>query len=138
MMRHILHAAVAYFAVVFAAGFLLGVLRTLVLVPRLGELAAVLLELPVILGFAWLACAPILRHWPLRPAAALTMGVVAFLLLMVAEAGLSMLLAGRSLGDHLGLYSLLPQQVGLAGQLVFAVVPWVRVRVGGDQGLGRD
>jgi hypothetical protein len=26
----------------------------------------------------------------------------------------------------------------LAGQLVFAVVPWVRVRVGGDQGLGRD
>ncbi len=40
-----------------------GVLRTrvLVLVPLLGELAVVLLELPVILGRAWLACARVLR-----------------------------------------------------------------------------
>jgi hypothetical protein len=127
-MRHILHAAAAYFAAVFAAGFLLGVLRTLVLVPLLGELAAVLLELPVILGFAWLVCVRILRRWPMSAAAAAGMGLVAFLFLMVAEAGLSLLLAGRSLVEHLALYALLPQQVGLAGQLVFGLLPWVQGR----------
>ena len=60
-----------------------------------------------------------------------------FLLLMVAEAGLSMLLAGRSLVEHLALYALLPHQVGLAGQLVFAMVPWVQAR-GACAGGGRS
>ncbi len=118
----------AYFSAVFAAGFLLGVLRTLVLVPLLGELTAVLVELPLMLTIAWLVCTRILRRWPLSPRSALGMGAVAFLLLMAAEASLSTLLAGRSLAEHLALYSQLPHQVGLAGQLAFALVPWLQAR----------
>lgn len=117
-----------YFAAVFAAGFVLGVLRTLVLVPLLGELVAVLLELPVILTIAWLVCTRILRRWPLSPPSAVGMGAIAFLLLMGAEAGLSTLLAGRSLAEHLALYSQLPHQLGLAGQMTFAMFPWVQAR----------
>lgn len=45
-------AGVAYFAIVFALGFV----RTLVLVKHLGETASVLLELPFMLGASWLAC----------------------------------------------------------------------------------
>jgi hypothetical protein len=56
------------------------------------------------------------------------MGAIAFLLLMGAEAGLSTLLAGRSLAEHLALYSQVPHQVGLAGQLAFAFFPWIQVR----------
>ena len=117
-----------YVATVFAAGFVLGVLRTLVLVPLLGALWAVLFELPVILTIAWLVCARILRRWPLTPSAAARMGAVAFSLLMLVEASMSNLLAGRSLMEHLALYAELPHQLGLAGQLAFAVLPWIQAR----------
>ena len=127
MMRMLL-SGTAYFGAVFAAGFVLGVLRTLVLVPLLGELAAVLVELPLILTIAWRVCTRLLRRWPLSPRSALGMGGIAFLLLMAAEAGLSTLLAGRSLAEHLALYAQLPHLVGLAGQLAFALFPWIQVR----------
>ncbi len=127
-MKRILLNGTAYVAAVFAAGFVLGVLRTLVLVPLLGELAAVLVELPLILTIAWLVCTRILRRWPLSPPSALGMGAIAFLLLMGAEAGLSTLLAGRSLAEHLALYSQVAHQVGLGGQLAFALFPWIQAR----------
>ena len=127
-MQPVLLTGTVYVAAVFAAGFVLGVLRTLVLVPLLGELGAVLVELPVILSIAWLACRRILRRWPLPPPSALGMGAIAFLLLMGAEAGLSTLLAGRSRAEHLALYSQLLHQVGLAGQLAFSVFPWLQAR----------
>jgi hypothetical protein len=38
------------------------------------------------------------------------------------------LLAGHSLTQHLALYAQLPHQVGLAGQLAFAVIPWMQSR----------
>ena len=53
---------------------------------------------------------------------------LAIMLLMLAEAGLSTLLAGRSLAEHLSLYARLPNQVGLTGQLAFAVFPWMQAR----------
>lgn len=127
-MSLVLLTGTVYVTAVFAAGFVLGVLRTLVLVPLLGELGAVLVELPVILSIAWWVCERILRRWPLLPPAAAAMGAIAFLLLMLAEAGLSTLLAGRSLAEHLTLYAQLPHQVGLAGQLAFAALPWMQVR----------
>lgn len=127
-MMRTLCTGIAYVVAVFAAGFVLGVLRTLVLAPQLGELPAVLVELPLILTIAWLVCARILRRWPLSPPSALLMGAIAFLLLMGGEAGLSTLLAGRSLTEHLALSSQLPHQVGLAGQLAFALIPWIQAR----------
>ena len=39
-----------------------------------------------------------------------------------------MLLAGRSMAEHLALYSQLPHQLGLAGQMTFAMFPWVQAR----------
>ncbi len=116
----------AYVAAVFAAGFVLGVLRTLVLAPRLGELIAVLVELPLMLTIAWLVCKRILRRWPLSALAAVGMGAIAFLLLMGAEAALSTLLAGRTLAEHLALYTQWPHRAGLAGQLVFALFPAIQ------------
>jgi hypothetical protein len=125
-MKRMLLASTTYVATVFAVGFVLGVLRTLALVPLLGELGAVMVELPVILTVAWLVCARILRRWRLAPLPALGMGAIAFVMLMAAEAGLSTLLAGRSVAEHLALYSQLPQQLGLAGQMTFALFPWVQ------------
>ncbi len=122
----VLLAAATYFVLVFAAGFVLGVVRTLWLAPAVGPLAAVAIELPVILGVAWLACARVLRRWPLAPAQAAATGALAFALLLGAEAALSLLLAGRSLADHLALYAQAPNLLGLAGQIAFAALPWLR------------
>lgn len=48
-------AGCAYFALVFAAGFVLGTIRVLVLMQRMGERTAVALELQLILSLSWLA-----------------------------------------------------------------------------------
>jgi hypothetical protein len=45
----ILEAGLFYFAIVFAAGFMLGAIRTLWIVPRVGTRAAELAEAPIML-----------------------------------------------------------------------------------------
>jgi hypothetical protein len=55
-MRKSILAGVAYSGSVFAAGFALGVLRTVLVVAPVGETVAVALELPIILAIAWITC----------------------------------------------------------------------------------
>jgi len=121
-------AGVAYFAVVFAAGFVLGALRVLAIAPQVGETAAVLVELPIILTVSWLACGWIVRRFLSAPGAGalLTVGAVAFVLLMAAEAGLSVFAFGRSLGEHLDTDRTASGAIGLGGQVVFALLPLIR------------
>ena len=49
-----LKAGVTYFALVYAIGFLLGTVRVLLLMPLVGETAAVLLEAPLMLAVSWI------------------------------------------------------------------------------------
>ena len=130
-MRAVLAAAASYFGAVFALGFVLGVLRTLVLLPLTGPLVAVAIELPLMLGASWWMAGRLRRRWPLAPGAALAMGAIAFALLMAAETAIS-LASGRSLGGHLALYAEAAHQLGLAGQLAFALFPWWRARSAGS------
>lgn len=128
-----LKAGAAYFAVVFALGFALGVLRTLVLARHLGETASVLLELPFMLGASWIACGWALdrfavpRPWRHR----LAMGGVAFALLMSAELGVAMLALDRSPIEHARSYRSWPAGLGLTAQLAFAAFPLLRTKRGG-------
>lgn len=121
-------AGIVYFGVVFAAGFVLGTLRVLVVVPRLGEAAAVALEVPVMLAIAWIACGRIIAalrvpgDWPARA----TMGAVAFALLMAAETALAILAFGRSPAEHLASYREAAALLGLAGQVGFGLMPLLR------------
>jgi len=59
----ILKPALAYFLIVFGAGFVLGVFRTLVLVPRLGDRMAELLEMPVMLAVVFFAARFTVKKW---------------------------------------------------------------------------
>jgi hypothetical protein len=120
-----LRAGIAYFAVVFAAGFALGALRVTVVAPRIGEAGALWLELPVMLALSWVACVWLVRRNDVAVAFGprLAMGAVAFALLMAAEVGLSTLAFGRSLAQHLAAYRTANGQVGLAAQVAFAAFP---------------
>ncbi|MDP1700380.1 MAG: hypothetical protein Q8L53_05370 [Aestuariivirga sp.] len=118
-------AGVLYFAIVFAAGFLLGVLRVTVLMPRFGELPAVALELPVILLISWNVCRRLVAQFsvPAMASYRAAMGALAFGLLMLAELGLSVLVFGRSWPEYLAHYQTAPGLLGFAGQIIFALMP---------------
>ena len=122
-------AGVLYGIIVFLIGFILGAIRVLLVVPRLGETTAVIIEAPVILAASWFVC-----HWcvgrldvaatvPVRS----LMGMVAFLVLMSAEFGLGAVL-GRSLVDQVAAYGSLAGAIGLAAQMIFGAFPVIQVR----------
>ncbi len=126
----IVKAGAAYFAIVFAAGFVLGTLRTLFLAPRLGELFAVVLELPVMLAVSWVACGWVLVRFtvPSDTGPRLGMGGVAFGLLMLAELALSVGVFGRSVSEYADALATPHGLIGLGGQVIFGLLPWVRAR----------
>lgn len=126
--RIALLAGTACFAIVFAIGFLLGTVRTLWLVPRVGPVVAVSLELPVMLAASWQACRFCLRRYRVSAAAPsrLLMGGVALLLLLVAEFAISVSLVGLSATQHFAQYARPEHQLGLAAQLLFALMPWLQ------------
>lgn len=121
-------AGLAYFGVVFAAGFGLGVLRVLILMPGLGEGPAVVLELPFMLALSWVACGWLIARLDVRARLTdrLVMGGLAFATLLIAEIGVSAFAFGRSLAVHLSHYRELPALLGLVGQLAFAAFPVIR------------
>lgn len=122
-----LRLGLAYFLAVFAAGFALGTLRVLVVAPRLGETWAVLAELPLMLGLAWMVSRRLLRGGADSSERAI-MGLGALVLLLAAELGLGRLLSGASPAETARHWLSPPGALGLAGQGVFALLPLVRSR----------
>jgi uncharacterized membrane protein len=127
-MQNALMAGTIYFLLVFAAGFVFGTFRTLVIAPAVGELPAVILELPLMVAVSWAACGYVLRriYVPNLTHHRIAMGVFAFFLLVAAEVLVSTQLADRDLADHLALYGTLPVFIGLLGQVAFAMFPLFR------------
>ena len=127
-----LRAGLFYFMIVFASGFVLGALRVLAIAPRLGDIGAVAVELPLMLTLSWFVCAWIVRRQavPAEAAPRLVMGLAALGLVLVAESAVSVLAFGRSFGEHLDAYRAAAAQLGLAAQAAFAAFPllqaWLR------------
>lgn len=125
-------AGLAYWAVVFALGFVLGTIRVLWLAPLVGLMPATLIELPVMLAASWLAAGWLVRCFAImRGSEALVMGGLAFGLLMAAECALAVGLMGQTPAQWLADLRQPHALLGLAGQLVFALIPWWRVRGAG-------
>ncbi|MDH7975246.1 hypothetical protein QH494_23930 [Sphingomonas sp. AR_OL41] len=127
-MTRIIAAALAYFATVFGLRFLLGTLRVLFVIPRIGETAAVLLELPVMLTASWVAAGWCVRRFavPPRVAPRLAMGLLAFALVMVAELALAVILFGQSPAQHFASFRHFAGAAGLAAQIGYALFPALR------------
>lgn len=127
-MRKALIAGVVYFGAVFSLGFLMGVLRVLVMAPRVGETGAVLLELPVMLAASWLACGRLVRVFGIGAGTAdrAVMGASALFLLLVAETAAALVLFGRTPDEWLGSWRTTPALLGLASQVAFGLFPLFR------------
>jgi hypothetical protein len=124
-------AAASYWGMIFALGFVLGTLRVLWLAPLAGPVAATLIELPVMLAASWVAAGGMVRRFAITaPSEALAAGALAFALLLAAECVLAGALDGRTPGEWLAELGEPDALLGLAGQVVFALMPWWRVANG--------
>jgi hypothetical protein len=99
----ILRAGGSYFALVFGAGFLLGAIRVPLLVPRLGERVAELLEMPVMLAVIVASAGFVVRRFALPPARSvrLAVGLLALGLMLGAETLLVLVVQQRPLAEYI-------------------------------------
>jgi hypothetical protein len=95
-------AGAIYFAVVFGTGFILGPLRILWLVPRVGERTAELIETPIMLLVIVFAARWVARRFA-RPSTAfrlLGMGLVALSFLLFCEFTFVLYLRGLNIHEY--------------------------------------
>ena len=126
----ILKAGALYFAFVFGAGFVLGTIRTLWIVPRLGTRMAELMETPIMLVITILAARWTVRRLavPSTLPARLCMGCVALGLLLVAEFTLVLWLRGMSIREYFASRDPVAGTVYYVMLAVFAVMPLLVAR----------
>jgi len=119
-------AGATYFALAFGAGFLLALVRIPFLVPRFGERAAELMEMPVMGVVMFLAARWTIRRFGLAPDAGprLAMGAVALALLLAAEFGGVLALRGMTIAEYLATRDPVSGTVYDLMLLVFALLPW--------------
>jgi hypothetical protein len=95
-------AGALYFALVFAAGFVLGAVRIGWLVPRFGERIAELMEMPLMLGVIIVAAQWTVRQYALVGITShqLGIGCIALVLLLVTEVSVVLSLRGLSISEY--------------------------------------
>jgi hypothetical protein len=124
-----LKAALVYFALVFAAGFLLGLVRVPLLVPRLGVRFAELLEMPLMLLVIVCSARYVVRRYRLLTwLSRLLVGVIALSLLAAAELLFAALLQGQTPAQYVASRDPVSGAVYLAMLLLFAAMPAWRWR----------
>ena len=99
----ILKAGLLYFALVFGAGFVLGPIRILWVVPRFGTRIGELMEAPIMFAITIAAARWVVRRLavPSIPSRRLGMGGVALSLLLIGEFTLVLWLRGLSAREYL-------------------------------------
>lgn len=126
----IMKAGVLYFALVFGAGFVLGPIRILWVVPRFGTRIAELMEAPIMFVAIIAAARWIVRRLavPSTLSIRLGMGCVALGLLLVAEFTLVLWLRGLSISDYLASRDPVSGTVYYVMLGVFAIMPLLVAR----------
>jgi hypothetical protein len=118
--------AAVYFGIVFFVGFVLGTVRVLWLVPRLGVRVAELAELPLMLVAVYFGARWINRRFLVgRPASArLAAGVTALAILLLAEAALGRALRGLTLREAFLDRDPVSGTAYYLSLVAFALMPW--------------
>jgi len=132
---HTLKAGILYFILVFGAGFLLGPMRVLWLVPRVGVRTAELIESPIMFVVIFLAARWIVRRiTPIITAGQrLGIGVVALFLLVSVEIVLTPILWGVSFVDYLKGRDPIANTAFAIMLLLFALMPLLLARLSLDR-----
>jgi hypothetical protein len=121
----IVKQATLYFALVFGAGFILGPIRILLVIPRVGVRVAELIEAPIMLIVIIAASRWLVRRFP-EPSnwsSRLAAGFLSLALMLGAEFSLAHVLQGISVREYLASRDPVSGAVYYALLVVFAVLP---------------
>jgi hypothetical protein len=117
-------AGVAYFAVVFIVGGLLGPIREFILAPAFGATTGVLIEAPIMLAVMWLTAHALVARLPSPSVmSCLVLGCVGLTLVIVAEAWLTQMLRGMTFQQYVASFTPGRAVISLGLYVVFALVP---------------
>ncbi len=121
-----LKAAALYFAIVFGAGFVLGTVRVIGIVPRFGPRIAELIEAPLMLMVIILAANWVVRRvsLPATLPARLGAGLIALGLLLATEFTVVLKVRHLTISEYFDSRDPLATTVYIALLLVFAVMPF--------------
>jgi hypothetical protein len=126
-----LKSGALYFAFVFAVGFVLGAVRTIWIVPRIGARRAELMEMPIMLVVTIVAAGWTVRRLALPDelSVRLEMGSIAFAFMLVAEFGFVLWTRGLSIRNYLVTRDPVSGTVYYAMLVVFAIMPMLVTRI---------
>ena len=126
-MKLAIKAGISYFALVLGAGFLLGSVRVPLLVPRLGERMAELIEMPFMFVVILLSARFISQRFALPPGTSVRLGAgsIALGLLLSAEVMLAAVLQDQSVGEYIASRDPVSGSVYLAMLVLFALMPLI-------------
>lgn len=128
-MRKTIRAGLLYFAIVIGTGFLMGVVRVPLVVPRIGQRWAELAEMPIMAATIFLAAGYILKRFPeiQHQNRSLVAGFLALALAICAELGLALTLQHRPLADYFASRDKISGSVYLGMLVVFGLMPRLRL-----------
>ena len=124
-MKETFKAGALYFALVFAAGFALGAIRILWVVPRLGVRTAELMEAPIMFGVSILAARWVVRLVGISPLRSrrLAMGCSALGLMLVVEFTVVLWIRGMTIRGYFETRDPVSGTVYFLTLGAFAVIP---------------
>ena len=116
----------AYFSIVFAMGFALGVPRVLYLESHFGARWAELLEAPLMLVAIFFSARFVTRRYPAsRHLEHLVSGGLALLVLLLVEFAVVLNIRGLDIGQYLAERDPIAGVVYICMLMVFAIMPWL-------------
>jgi len=115
--------SLGYFGLVFAAGFVFGVIRTVYVTPRVGEQTAQIMEAPLLLLATVFAASLIARRSRLAGGDLLIVGATAALFVLCADVLVGVLLRQMSIVDVLLHRDFVTAAVYYSLVIAFAVMP---------------
>ncbi len=129
-MSRALQAGLVFFVLLFGLGFLLGSLRLLLVQHGFGRNLLVLIELPIMLAYAWWVTGWAVRRFavPTARGARLIMGGVMFTLLRLSEMLLGAMLMGISTSAQLALIFTPMGALEISAQIACALFPLLHAR----------
>ena len=126
----IIKAGALYFVLVFGAGFVLGTIRVLWVVPRFGERTAELMETPIMLVVTVIAARWITRRPFVSSTSStrLAVGFVALALLLAAEFAFVLRFRGMSINQYFSSRDPVAGTIYIVMLLLFALMPLLAAR----------
>jgi len=131
-------SGIIYGSGMFFAGFALGVIRILWLIPKFGEVQSALMEIPFMLLFCWYLskqcllawyCCQVCLSWTDEHTDINTMGITAFVTLILLETFMSVTLLHKTLGEIEQDLVSTKGTVGLVAQVIASSFPMIQMAV---------